>query len=401
MSGSPFSYPAWDLVNATPIDGLPYTGVTFGAPLNQPGSFTGGIPLADPNIQQSFNWQRATQTTTTAVFIDLFGTLVWGGIIWTQQYDSSDPTRTLKIGATEFGSYFQSRIQAKDYGSTWTPANGGVAEDPMIVAQTVVQDALAKGSIFGGITLTLNPAGGEGGPQITPSYPGTSLQTIDSIVSILSQMGYSIGFDYTFDVSYIPGTQTPQIVMNIWYPRKGRTAVQSNIVLLAADCTYTYPVDGTQRATSITETGSGVGTIEPATASTTLPDVPRLERTFSRSQINDDGTLAQVTASDLFLNVWPAVAPTFTVPLLFTDEGIPPEAPLQLGTFDRGDNFIFRIDPVAGGGENTDPRFPNGHNFEWRINSWQCTVADKGRSTIVLNAGIPPGVFPPPQPPGT
>jgi hypothetical protein len=413
MTGNPFTYPAFDLVTGTPLGALPYRAVTFGAPLNQPGSFTGSLPLAAlaaAAVAQAqgtqggpvFSYQRATSVSNTALFVDFAGTLIWGGIIWDSDYDSSDPSKLLTVSATEFGSYFQQRLQAFDYSTTWSPPNPGA--DPLLIAQTVLNDAMAVsgGTLMGGITLTLHPAGG-GAPAITPSYPGTSLQTIDSIVSTLSQMGYTQGFDYTFDVAYLPGTKTPGITLNLWYPRKGRTAADSRLVLLAKDCTYTYPVRGSQQATSITETGSGVGTMTPVTASETLADYPLLQRTFARSQVNDDGTLAAVTANDLGLYVWPVVTPTFTVPVTLPDPvsgQVPPTAPLQLGTFDRGDNFIFRVDPVAGAGENADPRFPLGCRFEWRINSWQCTVADKGLSQIVINAGIPPlATIPPPQPP--
>ena len=410
--GNPFQYPAWDLVTAQPIDTLPYMGVSFGAPLNQPGSFSGSLPLAGlavASLQQAsatdappiFSYQRATQVSNTALFVDFNGELIWGGIIWTSSYDSADPQKMLKVGAMEFGSYFQQRLQAEDYSTTWTAPNP--AADPMLIAQRILDDAIAAGTIFGGITLTLHPSGGEGGPTISPSYPGTSLQTIDSIVSILSQMGYSVGFDYSFDVAYLPGTRTPGITLNIWYPRQGRSAADSQLLLLSTDCTFTYPVDGTQQATSITETGSGADGLEPATASTTLPDYPLLQRTFSRAQINDEGTLSNVTLGDLGLYCFPPVSPTFTVPVWMPDPvtgQVPPEAPLQFGTFDRGDNFVFRVDPVAGGGMNVDPRFPEGCEFEWRINSWQCNVADKGLSTIVLTAGIPPiATIPPPQPP--
>jgi hypothetical protein len=410
VSGNPFTYPAWDLVSADPLDTIPYGGVTFGAPLNQPGSWKGQVSLAAlssaATVQAQragtgpqYGYRRATSCSNTLLCVDFAGTLIWGGILWSTDYDSSDPQKLLKVGAEEVGSWFQSRTQAQDYATTWA-----AGADPMLIAQQVCEDALAKASIFGGITVTLHPAGGEGGPQINPSYPGTALQTIDSIVSILSQMGYTIGYDYTFDVAYLPGTKTPGITMSFWYPRKGRTAAQSDLVLLSKDCHFTYTIDGTQQATDITETGSGTGSVVPATGSASggpFVDYPLLERTFSRSQINDDGTLAQVTLGDLFLYCYPVVSPTFTVPVTLPgpDGTVPPEAPLQFGTFDRGDDFLFRVDPVAGGGENTDPRFPEGCEFAWRINSWQCTVADKGQSQIVLSAGIPPGVFPPPQPP--
>lgn len=409
--GNPFTYPAWDLVAGQPLDTLPYSAVTFGAPLNQPGSFTGEVSLAAlasaamraaaaGGVGPQFSYTRATSPSNTALFVDLAGTLIWGGILWTSGYDSSDPEKLLKVGATEFGSYFQARIQAADYSATWA-----AGLDPMLIAQTVIGNALSAGTVMGGITLTLNSpySPPSNGLQITPSYPGTALQTIDSIVSILSQMGYMAGFDYTFDAAYLPGTNTPSITLNLWYPRKGRTAAQSQLVLLSKDCTFTHPVDGTQQATQIVETGSGVGTIVPVTASYQPPGYPLLQRTFARSQINDDGTLAAVTANDLGLYLYPVVSPTFTIPVTLPDPvsgQVSPTAPMAFGTFDRGDDFIFRVDPISGGGQNTDPRFPLGCEFEWRINSWQCTVADKGVSQLVLSAGVPPlATIPPPQPP--
>ncbi|MGP0048505.1 MAG: hypothetical protein ACLPZR_06585 [Solirubrobacteraceae bacterium] len=409
MTGNPFTYPCWDLVAGEPIDSIPYGNVQFGAPLNQPGSWSGQVSLAAlasaalreaalAGTGPQFSYKRATSCSNTLLCVDFCGQLVWGGILWTSSYDSSDPAKLLKMGATETGSYLAQRLQTYDYSATWA-----AGLDPMFIAQQVIEDALSKGTINGGITLTLNPAGGESGPQITPSYPGTALQTIDSIVSILSQMGYMAGFDYSFDVAYLPGSTTPGITMNLWYPRKGRTAAQSQLVLLSSDCTFTYPIDGTQQATSITETGSGVGSITPATASETLPGYPLLQRTFSRSQINDDQTLAAVTIGDLGLYAYPVVTPTFTVPVTMPDPKtglVPPTAPLQFGTFDRGDNFIWRVDPIDAPGQNTDPYFPYGCQFEFRINSWQCNVADKGLSTIVLTAGIPPiSTIPPPLPP--
>jgi hypothetical protein len=401
--GSPFTYPAWDLLDMEPLDPLPYVGVSFGEEVNRPGPWQGRLPIGDPRVQE-LDYLRSSETGRTALFVDFNGVLVWGGIIWTRRYKESQ--QALVIGAMEFGSYFAQRLQAEDYAQTWEGAEH--SEDPMLIAKRIVEDAqnrppeedVAPAKIGGGITVVIN---GGPAPTIQASYPGTQLQTVESIVSTLSQMGYTQGFDYTFDVAYLPGTKTPGITLNLWYPRKGRTAADSRLVLLAKDCTYTYPVRGSQQATSITETGSGVGTMTPVTASETLADYPLLQSTFARSQVNDDGTLAAVTANDLGLYVWPVVTPTFTVPVTLPDPvsgQVPPTAPLQLGTFDRGDNFIFRVDPVAGAGENADPRFPLGCRFEWRINSWQCTVADKGLSQIVINAGIPPlATIPPPQPP--
>src|SRR6202035_3934559 len=252
MIGNPFTYSAFDLTTAAALDALPYQGVSFGRIMNQPGPFTGTLPITDERVQ-SFDWQDATRPGRTALFVDYLGALVWGGIIWTRGYQKTKPV--LPIGAMEFGSYFQHRLQAFDYSTTFA-----AGADPMTVAQTVLTDAMAKGTVLGGITLTLNPAGGEGGNQVAPSYPGTSLQTIDSICQTLSQMGYTFGFDYSFDVAYLPGTKTPGITLNIWYPRMGLTADRTQIVVMVRDTLdYGYPEDATQQADSVTETGSGTG----------------------------------------------------------------------------------------------------------------------------------------------
>jgi hypothetical protein len=406
--GSPFTYRSFDLTTGTELDSLPYQGVTFGrGPLNQSGSFAGSLPVTDPRVgwnaklgANMLDWPDATRPGRTALIVDLFDVPIWGGIIWTRVRQKSKPV--VQVGAMEFGSYFQSRLQADDYSTTWT--GGG---DPMLIAKQVIDDALAvSNNILGGIALTLNPSGGEGGPLITPSYPGTALQTIDSIMSILSQQGYTLGFDYSWDIAYTGANNTPTITLNLWYPRKGRTADQTQLVLLGKDCTdYYYSEDSTQQATRVTETGSGTGGVQPATA--VAEDVesagyPPLQRVFPRTTVNDDQTLGNIALGDLGIYCWPVVSPWFELPVAVPNaQGVILPSGWQFGQFDIGDDFLFEIEPCAGGGENIDPQFPQGMSFEWRINSWKVTPADKGLSTLHLDACIPPiATLPPPQPPG-
>lgn len=395
LYGNPFAYPAFDLLSGELLDTIPYAGVTFGRMQNQPGSWAGQLPLADPRVG-AFSWQRASQPSRTALFVELAGRLVWGGIVWTRTYDSTSPGKVLSVGAMEFGSYFQSRLQAADYSTTWA-----AGADPMTIAQTVLADAQAHGTVMGGITVKLNPVGGEGGPQITPSYPGTSLQSIDSIVSTLSQQGYTLGFDYSFDAAYVrPGV--PGITLNLWYPRQGRQYGASQLVVLAKDVIgFTYPEDGTQQAGSVGETGSGTGGIQPATASVSLPDYPLLEKSIARTMVNDQATLSNIALGDLGLYCYPVVTPSLIlpVPLPGPDGSVSPTG-LRLGEFDVGDDLRWRIDKVAGGGENTDPRFPQGMDFVWRISGWTCTPQDKGVPTVKVDLAVPPlESLPPPPPP--
>lgn len=378
------TFPAWDLKTLAPLDPLPYRGTTFGRSVNQPGSWAGALLLSDERVQK-LAWNPASQTGKTLLCVDMHGTLIWGGVIWTRKYKKS--SKLLTVGAMELGSYFRARLQAADYTSTW----GATGEKPMLIVKRIVEDALAVQNVAGGITLSIHEEGVS--PNLLASYPGTSLQTLESITSTLSQMGFGAGFDYSFDVAYkADGSGLPEVVMNLWYPRQGRLYNQSGIVLLDKDCTdWEYPEDSTQQATEIVESGSGSGNIVPATSAVSLPGYPLLQRAMSRSQIISEETLAAIALGDLGLYCYPVVTPWLELPL---------PGPLEPGEFSLGDDLLWRVDPVAGGGENTNPRFPNGVEFEWRIDTWTVAPADAGLTTLHLDLTVPPiSTIPPPAPP--
>lgn len=396
MAGNPFTFRSFDLLTMAELDALPYAGVSFGQVVNSPGSWSGQLPLADPRVQ-ALGWERASRPNATLLVVDLGDVPAWGGIIWDRSYDDAD--KMLKVSALEPGSYFQKRIQALDYTATWAAAT-----DPMVIARQVVTDAQAvvNGSIAGGVVFALNPAGGSG-QTVTVSYPGTQLATIESIVSALSQMGYTLGFDYSFDVSYLPGTSTPQITMNLWYPRQGRTADLSQIVIMHKDVMpggFKYPEAGMGQATSIFEAGGGGGGIQPIELTTVVPGYPLLEANLTHSDVTDVTVLGRIAVGDAGVMTYPVVTPSLEVALGIPDPvtGATAANRLSFGDFDLGDNLIHRIDPLAGGGQNACPRFPNGLRFEWRITGWTCKVT--ALPTLTFDLAVPPSsVLPPPQPP--
>lgn len=383
--GNPFTYPAWDLVSGAPLDPLPYKGVSFGKQVNQPGPWAGMLPLADPRVQK-LAWNDASKTGKALLAVDLFGTLIWGGLVWTRKYRKSQ--KQLVVGATDVGSYFKARLQAADYSATF-PENTAIE-----IVKKVVEDALTVANLEPGITFVVREVGVV--PDVEAKYPGTSLQTLESIVNTLSQMGYGAGFDYSFDVAYVPGTTEPMITMTVWFPRQGRLANETGIVLLDGDMLdWEYPEDSTLQATEITVMGSGVGGTVPATASTVVPGYPLLQRTVSHAQILNQQVLDEIALGELGVAAHPVVTPWVELPLRF--EG---NDPLLPGEFTLGDDLIWRIDPVAGAGTNTSPRFPEGMEAEWRSNAWSLAVADAGVSTLHLDLGIPPvSTLPPPAPP--
>ncbi|HEY4452380.1 MAG TPA: hypothetical protein VGN13_12395 [Solirubrobacteraceae bacterium] len=381
---NPFTYLAYDLVTMAPLDLLPYTNVTFGQKVNSPGSWTGQIDIADQRVQ-SIEYLKATSPGRTALFVDYLGEIVWGGIIWTQRYQQT--TKILTVGAQEFGSYLQSRLQAADYSTTWE-----AGEDPMAIAQQVVEEALAKGQILGGLKIALSPASGSG-QKVAVSYPGNQLQTIDSVLQTLSQMGFELGFDYGFTWEYVNGI--PAVTLNLYYPRQGRTADQSGIVILGRNVwDYTYDLDSSKQANVISETGSGSGGIQPLEAeaeNVIAAGYPRLEAAISHVQVNDEGVLGDIALGDLTLLSWPVTTPSLTLPIPQPNEsGTLDPSLITFGQFGLGDDLIWQVDPVAGEGTNSDPRWPNGMSFEWRITGWTATVKESGVSTLLLDLGLPP-----------
>jgi hypothetical protein len=286
-------------------------------------------------------------------------------------------------------------LQAEDYGTIWE-----AGEDPMKVARRIIEDAQGKESEAGQpgylsgskIPVVLNPAAGSG-QKVIVSYPGSSLQTVDSIISTLTQMGYGTGFDISYDVAYIPGTKVPAITINLWWPLKGRNAAETGIVVLGMDTVkWTYPEDGEQQGTEVTETGGTGTTPEVAEPEKPLPGYPLMQKVIAHSQITTSQQLDEIAIGDLALYLYPTVTPSIVLPV-----GLPASerSTLRLGEFDVGDRMIFRVDPVTPNGfgvagENTSPRFPEGMEHEWRINSWTCTPRDTGLSTVQLDLGVAP-----------
>jgi hypothetical protein len=403
MTGSPFTFLTRDLLSWQERDPIPAFGVSFGRTVNQPGAWTGEVKLSDPGVQE-LDWKNSTLPAKTALFIDIAGVLVWGGIIWTRRYQKSKAT--LKLTAAEFGSYFQRRLQAKDYTNTFEAGlNNGIE-----IAKRVISDAIEKeseadypGPIAGTIALVANYYDGEAEPPVKMSYPDTSLQTIESIVNTLSQMGYGYGFDYSFDVAYLHGTQTPAVTLNFFFPTKGRSAAESGVVWLGNSALdYEWCEDGMSAANSVAETGASG--LQPAIASGKTEhgwdfiDYPLLEQATARSQVTAEKVLERIALGDLARLGWPVATSWMQLPLAITQQQrIENDGSLFVfGEYDIGDRGVFRVDRDTA---RPDWRFPQGMSWEGRLVSWTCNPEGKPPQ-VQLNFEQPPlSVIPTPQAP--
>ncbi len=435
-----FAYWCYDLLTGRPLGAVPMTGVQFSSQVNTPGSFSGTIPLWDPAIQ-ALNPAAMTLPNHTMLIVDYLGSPVWGGMItgrdWTVDRSQGPANLGWQITGSELWQYWNSpgRVQATDYSSPpysginpsptpmpiWNAANNsslGVpyAWDPMLIAAQLIYDSLlfgnrtsiSYGNICGGITILLNgyPTVVGGTPNVsgylasgpnTPSanyiginYPFPSLQLVGTLVGQLSQLGLGVGFDVGVDVAYGPNgpMDYPSAVLNLSYPRRGRTVAQDNLSLdLTRARKYRFPEDGTTTANLVYGTG-GTGAIVAQEDLYALEQgYPLFERVFNISNLNSavvTDLLDEITYGLLWQYAYPPVAPTATVGL--TD--------LPLNTFSVGDDVELILPPSAPDGTVWDPRFPAGLEQEWRIVQRQCTVADQGDATIDLTFNQPPVQLP-------
>lgn len=421
---NPFTYHAYQIMTWEPLGTLPYTNVTFGHSLNAVGSFSGQLVLTDPDVQ-SMGWQQATIPGATALFVDYLGRIVWGGMITGTNYTESSSPKALSVTAQTFHAWAQQRLQVYDYSTLWA-----YGEDPLQITLRFVTDAI--GQSFSGIVPGCNIGGpgiqvvinGGPAPPAVVTYPGTSLQSIDSMMNTLSQMGYGAGFDYSWDCAW-NGGMVPEVTLNLWYPRQGRTFGQDGLVIHRGNVIdWTYPEDSTQQSDSVFVVGSttaatgGTVPVGGIAQSVIAEGWPLLEKAYSHVQINDEEVLIGVAEGLLGQSAYPVVTPTITLPIPLPNvsrfssypNALDPSM-LTFGDFGLGDDVQFVIDPVIQAAanapfgsvnyhDNCSPRFPEGMNFAFRITGWAATVPAKGIPTLLLDLAVPPfEAFPPPMAP--
>jgi hypothetical protein len=121
-----YRYFTTDLVSNTLIAEIPFNGVSYERAIKGAGKFSGNVPVIDRTT--AFNIYDATMPGKTGLYITRNGECVWGGIIWSRNYNLV--SQELDVDAAEFTSYFYHRRIWKtwthEYGATLV-VSGGVA----------------------------------------------------------------------------------------------------------------------------------------------------------------------------------------------------------------------------------------------------------------------------------
>ena len=382
FDGHTITYKVTDLGNNgfEVIAELPFTQVTYTTILNGIGQFQGTLNVEDPRVR-SLDWIAGTIPWQSAVWVDIDGDLQFGGPIVDQHYTMS--TGTVTVRAIDFYGYMSQILPAFDYSENWatSPASAGD------IAYTVMTDALSQQyAVPIGVTKA---AEAPSEYWITATFPSTQAQTVNSIVTQLQQLAYTVGIDYVCVPQYVNGTPIPGIVL--YYPRAGAPQGSTGFVIdVSQALEFEYDMSGTNQSNAVIEmaSASGSATVGYAWEPALVAGWPLLEQVISHAAFSPIAESPEVLLafanSDLAIYTYPITAPTVTLPLFGKS--------LPIGSFGMGDDVTLYI-PVDSYLP-SNPRFPSGLNYDFRIVRCDVTIADEGLSTMELTLNIPPDTQP-------
>jgi hypothetical protein len=355
-----YRYLLADLITNAVIAELPLTSVNYTQQLNSYGTCSAQIMLSDPG-EANMNISAATIPGRTALYIDRDGVLVWGGIIWSRNYDSDN--QSISIVAMEFESYFDHRR----INTTQTFNN----TDQLSIVRSLI--TTAQSVINGNIGIVLGTE--TSGLLINRTFGAYEQKTVYTAILELSQSGS--GFDFAIIPSY---SSTGAIVktLQLGYPLLGNRWSASNasspVFEFPAGNTvsYSYAEDGSIVANSFTAIGSGSNEGQQQQTATNIAQLqagwPLLEDTANYMDINDLTLLGNLAVGRLAAVSNPPVALQMVVP---------PYSDPNLGTYAIGDDIRVRI---------RDDRFPNGLDAVYRLVALNVTPGEVGpeRATLSL-----------------
>jgi len=352
-----------DLLTNEILAELPITGVNFTQQLNTSGTFTGHLLLSGVNAVD-LNVSAGTIPGRTAIYVDRNGILVWGGVLWNRQYNST--SQTLTFQAREFESYFERRK------ITTTQVFNNV--DQLTIANTLINQAqlVTNGNI--GVVTTPTTSG----VLVSRTYYGYELKNVYSALQDLSKQ--LDGFDFNILVAYDGGgNPTKRLVLS--FPKSGTTYSPTSLSAPVFQfpsgnmIEYEYPEDASIAANTIYALGAGsnegklIATAnDPALLAAGFP---LLEQEANYSDITDATMLASLATGQIKATAYPPTTLRVVAP--------PSQNP-EFGTYVIGDECRIII---------TDNRFPETLDAIYRLVALSVTPGEDGpeRITLTLTTG--------------
>lgn len=452
-------------INGDYLATIPMVNPSFGSQLNGQGAFSGTVMMSDPQVQ-ALNPIAYTRPGACILVADLNGNPLEAYFVTSRVRHNGPDGPQLQLTGASLWWWLTKRVQATDYSNPphrpygWGGSTGLVgpvmpywtqvaAEGADLIAVQIITDALQYSlfgtdastfetnfglpvgtmlgayNILGGIPIWANGAPPHPGftptvytpgmqsiiPQrfwVQPTFPYSSLATLDSVLQSLTTLGFDVGIDVTFPVYYTGasigspnpfGPRALNAAINITYPQAGQLGASSTLMIdLTRARQYDLTEDATSQGIIMYETGV-TGTLaayENVGPLTGVPPWPLLEQVNSFSgmlgpdQLTGGGSgagptvtsmLEQLAASESYAGSYPVFSGTVRVPLLGAD---PPFGGAVAGGFGIGDTAIMYLPPGV------DFVFPNGINQLMRIVAWQANLPSEGDQTVDITLNVPP-----------
>lgn len=354
---------------------LPLTNVTFSQVLNTPGSFSGTILGSDAN-ETGYDIPNSTIPARTAIYVDRDGVLIWGGILWTRNWNSD--TQHYEFTAREFGSYFERRRISTDFMGGYQ-ALVYDTEDQLYVAQDLLNLMQSQSGSNIGLNIPTNISG----VNVSRVYYAYEFKDVWGAIKDLSNQ--QDGFDFNVDVAYDSNLE-PSKYVKTEYPQRGITYDATSPDALVFEFPgnlvgYDWPDDGAAVANEMYGIGPQSNEAK-ITASATSPTNqiaagwPLLEDTVSYTDQYDPTLLYEQTLGEVTARQLPVVTPKIVIPAYVEP---------VLGSYKTGDECLLRI---------TDDRFPDtGSGFGlaqvYRIVSINVQPGEDGPERVTLTLTDP------------
>lgn len=314
--------PVWEFSICGTIDGevlasLPFDDVNFELPLNDSGGFSASITL-DERIAPEFDVRDLTTPVRRSWYAKRDGVPIYGGIIWTSNYDSE--AMKINIAGSDFWSYFDLR-------KIVSTAVDNLPDDPEWIAglSFTINNIDQNSAVRSVVSLAQGHPGGNIGIQYDSTFSGIlrdhqwfgyDLKDTGEAIKQMTEVldGQDVRFIVVADPT-APGGVRRRLLQGT--PSLGQTGSPLLFEYGMNLTKYSWPRDGAGMRTRSYALGDGIAEGMPIAlyqdSDLYDQDWPVLESEISYSTVREFTTLQGHAEADQFAARSPIVLPTLTL----------------------------------------------------------------------------------------